>query len=62
MVISAIALVSLSGSVQTVSLVVSLAGFVVFFAFGVGGTGWIIDGEYFPTEDPRAAGGYCGVC
>ncbi|MEM3676511.1 MAG: MFS transporter, partial [Thermoplasmataceae archaeon] len=27
-----------------------LSIFIVFFAFGVGGTGWIIQGEYFPTE------------
>ncbi|MCL4314486.1 MAG: sugar porter family MFS transporter [Candidatus Thermoplasmatota archaeon] len=33
-----------------VAMLVSLAIFIVFFAFGVGGTGWIIQGEYFPTE------------
>ncbi|MHB8548836.1 MAG: sugar porter family MFS transporter, partial [Thermoplasmataceae archaeon] len=33
-----------------IGMLVALSLFIVFFAFGVGGTGWIIQGEYFPTE------------
>ncbi len=33
-----------------VGLLIGFAGFIIFFAFGVGGTGWIIQGEYFPTR------------
>ncbi len=35
---------------QDIGMLVALSLFIVFFAFGVGGTGWIIQGEYFPTE------------
>ena len=33
-----------------IGMLVAMSLFIVFFAFGVGGTGWIIQGEYFPTE------------
>ncbi len=33
-----------------IGLLIGFAGFIIFFAFGVGGTGWIIQGEYFPTK------------
>ncbi len=33
-----------------IGLLIGFAGFIIFFAFGVGGTGWIIQGEYFPTR------------
>ncbi len=35
---------------QDIGMLVAISIFIVFFAFGVGGTGWIIQGEYFPTE------------
>lgn len=50
MLLSAGALIALRATPQILVLLLSLAGFIVFFAFGVGGTGWIIQGEYFPTE------------
>ncbi|AAT43895.1 glucose/galactose transporter [Picrophilus oshimae DSM 9789] len=34
----------------SIGLLIGFAGFIIFFAFGVGGTGWIIQGEYFPTR------------
>ncbi len=34
----------------SIGLLIGFSGFIVFFAFGVGGTGWIIQGEYFPTN------------
>ncbi|MCL4493942.1 MAG: sugar porter family MFS transporter [Firmicutes bacterium] len=49
MVLAALALTNLGGIARVVTLLSMLAGFIVFFAFGVGGTGWIIEGEYFPT-------------
>ncbi|KAA8922105.1 sugar porter family MFS transporter [Thermoplasma sp.] len=33
-----------------IGLFIAFAGFIIFFAFGVGGTGWMIQGEYFPTS------------
>lgn len=50
MAFSTLALITLPGRIKALILVVCLAGFIAFFAFGVGGTGWIIEGEYFPTE------------
>ncbi len=49
MVLSAGAFAFLTGPLRAWLVLTTLAGFVVFFAFGVGGTGWIIQGEYFPT-------------
>ncbi len=49
MLLAALVLTNLSGLMRIVTLLLALAGFIVFFAFGVGGTGWIIEGEYFPT-------------
>ncbi len=49
MLIAAMVL-GLSGMTRAIAILVALAGFITFFAFGVGGTGWIIEGEYFPTE------------
>ncbi len=36
-----------------IGLLIAFAGFIIFFAFGVGGTGWIIQGEYFPPTEVR---------
>jgi SP family arabinose:H+ symporter-like MFS transporter len=33
-----------------IGLLIGFAGFIIFFAFAVGGTGWLIQGEYFPTQ------------
>ena len=33
-----------------IGLLIGFAGFIVFFAFAVGGTGWLLQGEYFPTQ------------
>lgn len=50
MLLSALSIAFLGGSSKAILLVITLSGFIIFFAFGVGGTGWIIQGEYFPTE------------
>ncbi len=49
MALSAGAFAFLTGPLRAWMVLVTLAGFIIFFAFGVGGTGWIIQGEYFPT-------------
>lgn len=49
MVLSAAAFAFLPDPFRGWAVLVTLAGFIVFFAFGVGGTGWIIQGEYFST-------------
>jgi sugar porter (SP) family MFS transporter len=40
----------LHGTPRTVLVMVGLCGFIAFFALGVGGTGWTLQGETFPTE------------
>lgn len=47
---SATAMLTMRGQLEVVVLLICLSGFIVFFAFGVGGIGWIIQGEYFPTQ------------
>jgi SP family arabinose:H+ symporter-like MFS transporter len=37
------------GLTQIIAIMVGLDLFIVAFAIGVGGTGWLIQGEYFPT-------------
>ncbi|HLS34507.1 MAG TPA: MFS transporter, partial [Brevibacterium sp.] len=40
---------TLTGTAQLVVLMVTFALFISSFAIGVGGTGWLIQGEIFPT-------------
>jgi SP family arabinose:H+ symporter-like MFS transporter len=48
--IAAAGLGLLSGTPKTVFTTVGLCGFISSFAAGVGGIGWTIQGETFPTE------------
>src|SRR3954453_9994236 len=48
-VISAIGIGLMSGVPRIVVAMVGLDLFIAAFAVGVGGTGWLIQGEYFPT-------------
>jgi MFS transporter, SP family, arabinose:H+ symporter len=48
--IAAAGLGFLSGTPKTVLTTVGLVGFISSFAVGVGGIGWTIQGETFPTE------------
>jgi SP family arabinose:H+ symporter-like MFS transporter len=54
MAVSAVAaacgLAFLSGLPRVVFVIVALNAFVASFAAGVGGTGWLIQGEVFPTD------------
>ena len=49
LVIGAIGNATLTGTAQLVVLMVTFALFISSFAIGVGGTGWLIQGEIFPT-------------
>lgn len=49
MVVAAIAVALLSGMSQIVLVMIGFAFFITAFAIGVGGTGWLIQGEMFPT-------------
>ncbi|WP_369609713.1 sugar porter family MFS transporter [Sulfurisphaera javensis] len=33
-----------------IGMLIAFAGFIIFFAYGVGGTGWLIQAEYFDTR------------
>jgi len=48
--VAAIGLGSLHGTGRTILVTLGLCGFIAAFAVGVGGTGWTLQGETFPTE------------
>jgi sugar porter (SP) family MFS transporter len=47
--ISAVGLIAMTGTGRIVVVMIGLDLFVASFAVGVGGTGWLIQGESFPT-------------
>lgn len=47
--IAAPGLLVLTGTAQVVVVMIALNAFIASFAIGVGGTGWLIQGESFPT-------------
>ena len=49
-VIAAIGIGAMSGTPRIVLAMIGLDLFIAAFAIGVGGTGWLIQGEYFPTS------------
>jgi MFS transporter, SP family, arabinose:H+ symporter len=48
--IAALGLGALHGTGRTILVTFGLCGFIAAFAVGVGGTGWTLQGETFPTE------------
>ncbi len=48
-VLAAAGLLALHGTVGIIVVMIALNAFVASFAIGVGGTGWLIQGESFPT-------------
>jgi MFS transporter, SP family, arabinose:H+ symporter len=48
-VVAAIGVGLLTGTPRAVVGMIGLSGFIASFAIGVGGTGWLIQGEMFPT-------------
>jgi sugar porter (SP) family MFS transporter len=49
MLVSAAGVGFLTGAPKTVTVMVGFSFFITSFAIGVGGTGWLIQGEVFPT-------------
>jgi hypothetical protein len=47
--VSALGLALMSGTLRLVVIMVGLDFFIASFAIGVGGTGWTLQGEVFPT-------------
>jgi MFS transporter, SP family, arabinose:H+ symporter len=50
MIIAAIGVATLMGVPKIIVVMVGFALFITCFAIGVGGTGWLIQGEVFPTS------------
>jgi MFS transporter, SP family, arabinose:H+ symporter len=61
MLVGAIGNGALAGVAQVAVVLIALDVFIVAFAIGVGGTGWLIQGEYFPTEVRGRAAAYGAV-
>lgn len=49
MLVAALGVAFLTGTPRVVVIMVGFSFFITSFAFGVGGTGWLIQGEVFPT-------------
>lgn len=49
MLVGAAGLSFLTGTAEIVVVMIGLDGFIASFAVGVGGTGWLLQGEVFPT-------------
>jgi sugar porter (SP) family MFS transporter len=50
MIVAAIGIAALTGAPKMVVVMVGFSLFITSFAIGVGGTGWLIQGEVFPTS------------
>lgn len=61
MLIGAVGNAAVAGVAQVVVVMIALDMFIVAFAIGVGGTGWLIQGEYFPTEIRARAASFGAV-
>jgi SP family arabinose:H+ symporter-like MFS transporter len=48
--VAAVGVAFMTGVPKTVVVMIGFSFFISSFAIGVGGTGWLIQGEYFPTE------------
>jgi MFS transporter, SP family, arabinose:H+ symporter len=48
-VVAGLGLLLLTGMAEIVVVIIALNAFVASFAIGVGGTGWLLQGEVFPT-------------
>jgi MFS transporter, SP family, arabinose:H+ symporter len=59
--VAALGLALLSGTIRLVIIMVGLDGFIAAFAIGVGGTGWTLQGEVFPTAVRGQAAAFCAM-
>jgi len=59
--VSAFGLAFLSGTARLVVIMVGLDFFIASFAVGVGGVGWTLQGEVFPTAVRGQAAAFCAM-
>jgi MFS family permease len=59
--VSALGLAWLSGDARLVVIMIGLDFFIASFAIGVGGTGWTLQGEVFPTAVRGQAAAFCAM-
>jgi sugar porter (SP) family MFS transporter len=59
--VSALGLALLSGTPRLVVIMIGLDFFIASFAVGVGGTGWTLQGEVFPTAVRGQAAAFCAM-
>jgi MFS transporter, SP family, arabinose:H+ symporter len=59
--IAALGIAFLSGTFQLVVIMIGLDAFIASFAVGVGGTGWTLQGEVFPTAVRGQAAAFCAM-
>jgi sugar porter (SP) family MFS transporter len=59
--VSMLGLAFLSGTARLVVIMVGLDFFIASFAVGVGGVGWTLQGEVFPTEVRGQAAAFCAM-
>jgi sugar porter (SP) family MFS transporter len=61
MVLAAVAVGFLTGLPKTVVVMVGFSFFIASFAIGVGGVGWTLQGEVFPTAVRGQAAAFCAM-
>ncbi len=59
--IAALGLAATSGTLRLVVIMIGLDGFIASFAVGVGGVGWTLQGEVFPTAVRGQAAAFCAM-
>jgi MFS transporter, SP family, arabinose:H+ symporter len=59
--VAALGLAFLSGTPRLVVIMIGLDFFIASFAVGVGGTGWTLQGEVFPTAVRGQAASFCAM-
>ena len=59
--VSALGLAFMSGTARLVVIMIGLDFFIASFAVGVGGTGWTLQGEVFPTAVRGQAAAFCAM-
>ena len=59
--VAALGLAFTSGTLRLVIIMIGLDFFIASFAVGVGGTGWTLQGEVFPTAVRGQAAAFCAM-
>jgi MFS transporter, SP family, arabinose:H+ symporter len=59
--VAAAGLAFTSGTLRLVVIMIGLDGFIASFAVGVGGVGWTLQGEVFPTAVRGQAAAFCAM-